>query len=66
VERAPFFELQHHQVRGSQGGLLATDLVGGTSFWAPSFGARLFFGGDSYGVLDSMTEMTRTGAVHVH
>ena len=67
----PFVEVQHHQVRGHQGGIVATDLFGGPSFWALSVGARLFFGGDpmrmgSYGVLDSMTEMTRTGALHVH
>lgn len=70
----PFVEVQHHQVRGDQGPVSATDLFGGTSFWALSFGARLFFGGEpmrmgSYGVLDAMTEMSRaatSGAVHVH
>ena len=67
----PFVEVQHHHVRGNQGGIVATDLFAGTSFWALSVGARLYFGGDptrmgSYGVLDSMTEMSRTGAVHVH
>jgi hypothetical protein len=67
----PFIEVQNHQVRGAQGAVSATDLFGRTSFWALSVGARLYFGGDpmrmgSYGVLDSMTEMSRTGAVHVH
>jgi hypothetical protein len=67
----PFAEVQHHQVRGDQGGIVATDLFGRTSFWALSLGARVYLGGDpmrmgSYGVMDSMTEMSRTGAVHVH
>ena len=60
----PFVEVQHHQVRGDQGGVVATDLFGTTNFWAVSIGARLFMGGDpmrmgSYGVLDPMTEMSR-------
>jgi hypothetical protein len=71
----PFLEVQHHQVRGDQGAVSATDLFGGTSFWAISLGARVFFGGDpmrmgSYGVLDPATAMNRAGAgtdaTHVH
>jgi hypothetical protein len=60
----PFVEVQHHQVRGDQGGIAATDLFGGTSFWAFSVGARVFLGSGpmrmgSYGVLDAMTVMER-------
>jgi hypothetical protein len=60
----PFIEVQHHQVRGDKGGVVATDLFGTTSFWGISMGARIFLGGDpmrmgSYGVLDPMTEMNR-------
>ena len=70
----PFVEVQHHQVRGDAGGIVATDLFGRTSFWAVSLGARVFLGGGpmrmgTYGVLDSMTSMTRemaAGAVHQH
>ena len=58
----PFVEVQHHQVRGDQGGVVATDLFGTTSFWAISVGARVFLGGNpmrmgNYGVLDPMTAM---------
>jgi hypothetical protein len=71
----PFVEVQHHQVRGDQGGVSATELFGGTSFWALSLGARVFFGGGpmrmgSYGVLDAITHMVRAPAAgdleHVH
>ena len=72
----PFVEVQHHQVRGSTGGIVATDLFGGTRFWAVSVGARVFLGGGpmrmgSYGVLDAMTAMQRDmatmgGGEHVH
>jgi hypothetical protein len=74
----PFVEVQHHQVRGSTGGIVATDLFGGTRFWAVSVGARVFLGGGpmrmgSYGVLDAMTTMQRDmsagatgGAAHQH
>jgi len=76
----PFVEVQHHQVRGDSGGVTATGLFGGTRFWALSFGARVFLGGEpmrmgSYGILDSMTGMERmqvgmgtdaAGGAHVH
>jgi hypothetical protein len=72
----PFIEVQHHQVRGDSGGIVATDLLGGTSFWAISLGARVFLGGGpmrmgSYGVLDPVTAMQRGMAgtadmQHVH
>ena len=70
----PFVEVQHHQVRGDAGGIVATDLFGGTRFWAVSVGARVFLGGGpmrmgSYGVLDAMTAMRRemaAGAMHQH
>lgn len=60
----PFLEVQHHQVRGDQGHVSATDLYGTTSFWGISIGTRIFLGGEpmrmgSYGVLDPMTEMNR-------
>jgi hypothetical protein len=60
----PFVEVQHLQVRGDQGGVIATDLFGTTAFWSLSVGARVFLGGSpmrmgSYGVLDPMTEMSR-------
>jgi hypothetical protein len=73
----PFVEVQHHQARGDQGGVSATELFGDTSFWAVSVGARIFLGGGpmrmgSYGVLDAMTDMNRSmasgmgGAEHLH
>jgi hypothetical protein len=72
----PFVEVQHHQVRGDAGGVVATDLFGGTRFWAVSLGARVFLGGGpmrmgTYGVLDAMTAMGREmagmpGMEHVH
>jgi hypothetical protein len=71
----PFVEVQHHQVRGDTGGVTATGLFGGTRFWALSFGARVFLGGEpmrmgSYGILDSMTEMEvgagAAAGAHVH
>ncbi len=72
----PFVEIQHHQVRGDGGGIAALDLYGNTSFWALSVGARVFLGGGpmrmgSYGVLDSMSAMTRDmatmgGMQHAH
>jgi hypothetical protein len=60
----PFVEVQHHQVRGDQGGVVASDLFGTTAFWSLSVGARVFLGGSpmrmgSYGILDPMTEMNR-------
>lgn len=60
----PFVEVQHHQVRGDRGDVVATDIFGATSFWAISAGFRLFLGGDpmrmgTYGVLDPMTAMGR-------
>ncbi|HUF76688.1 MAG TPA: hypothetical protein VMM35_10435 [Longimicrobiales bacterium] len=60
----PFVEVQHHQVRGDAGGIVATDLFGRTRFWAVSVGARVFLGGGpmrmgTYGVLDAMTAMRR-------
>jgi hypothetical protein len=60
----PFVEVQHHQVRGDQGGVVATDLFGTTNFWAISVGARVFLGGNpmrmgNYGVVDPMTAMSR-------
>jgi hypothetical protein len=71
----PFVEVQHHQIRGDAGTVTAMGLFGGTRFWALSFGARVFLGGEpmrmgSYGILDSMTE-TEIGAgpvlgAHVH
>jgi hypothetical protein len=73
----PFVEVQHHQVRGDSGGIVASDLFGGTSFWAVSAGARVYLGGGpmrmgSYGALDAMTAMERemtemgAGAEHIH
>jgi hypothetical protein len=66
----PFLEVQHHRVTADQG-TSARQLFGKTSFWALTLGVRLLVGGDpmrmgSYGVLDAMTEMSRTGAAHVH
>lgn len=60
----PFVEAQYHQVRGDRGPVSATDLYGTTSFWALSFGARIFLNGGpmkmgTYGVLDPTTEMDR-------
>jgi len=60
----PFVEIQHNQVRGDRGGLAAQDIFGTTSFWALSFGARIFLIGGpmrmgSYGVLDPMLDMGR-------
>jgi hypothetical protein len=61
----PFVEAQYLQVRGDQGGIVATDLFGGTSFWCLSAGFRMYFGGGPmrmglYGVLDPVTEMSRS------
>jgi len=56
----------------SDEGPSARQIFGANSFWALTLGARVILGGDpmrmgSYGVLDPMTEMSRTGtAVHVH
>ena len=66
----PFLEVQYHHVGADQGPTVQ-QLFGSPSFWALTFGVRLLAGGDpmrmgSYGVLDPMTEMSRTGAAHVH
>jgi hypothetical protein len=58
----PFVEAQYFQVRGDQGGIVATDLFGSTSFWSLSAGLRIYLGGGPmrmglYGVLDPMTNM---------
>ncbi len=60
----PFVEAQYAQVRGDQGGISATDLFGGTSFWSLSAGFRVYLGGNPmrmglYGVLDPVTYMER-------
>lgn len=60
----PFVEAQHVQVRGDQGGISATDLFGGTSFWSLSAGFRVYLGGNPmrmglYGALDPVTDMDR-------
>jgi hypothetical protein len=67
----PFVEVQFHRVVSDEGPS-ARQIFGGNSFWALTLGARLILGGDpmrmgAYGVLDPMTEMSRTGtATHVH
>jgi hypothetical protein len=64
-------EVQFHSVVSDEGPS-ARQIFGSNSFWALSLGARVILGGDpmrmgSYGVLDPMTEMTRTDAgAHVH
>jgi hypothetical protein len=67
----PFVEVQFHSVVSDEGPS-ARQIFGSSSFWALSLGARVILGGDpmrmgSYGVLDPMTEMSRTdAAAHVH
>jgi hypothetical protein len=69
----PFAEVQYHHVDADRGSS-ASQIFGGSSFWALSIGVRVLFGGDpmrmgTYGVLDAMTEMSRAGggaAAHVH
>ncbi len=66
----PFLEVQYHRVQADQG-VGPIQLYGRPSFWALTFGVRLLFGGDpmrmgAYGVVDPVTEMSRTGAAHVH
>ncbi|MEQ1855342.1 MAG: hypothetical protein ABL963_02675 [Longimicrobiales bacterium] len=69
----PFLEVQRHHVRGDGGGISASGLFGSSSFWALSFGARVFVGGEpmrmgSYGILDGVTQVVTAGggALHVH
>ena len=67
VSARPFVEAQHHRVRAERGGIAPESLLGTGSFWALSVGVRLFFGGGpmrmgSYGVLDPMTQMSRSMA----
>ena len=66
----PFLEVQYHRVSADEG-QSARQIFGRTSFWALTAGVRVLLGGDpmrmgSYGVLDAMTDMSRTGAAHVH
>ena len=70
VSARPFVEVQHSAARAERGGIEPEALFGKRNFWGVSAGVRIFLGGNpmrmgSYGVLDAMTTMHRSGAEHV-
>lgn len=69
VSARPFVEFQHNVVRPERGDIQPEALFGKRSFWGVSAGFRIFLGGNpmrmgSYGILDAMTAMHRSGAAH--